>query len=68
MDYKNILNSANPRPEIVTRLLNRKNKSFAKSRQAANDSSKANRRVKTTFNNTVNSTLNNPSISAKKEI
>ena len=31
-DYKNILNSENPSPEIVTRLLNKKNKSLAKAR------------------------------------
>ena len=68
IDYRNILNSENPQPEIVTRLLHRKNKSFEKSRQAANDSTTANRRVKNAFNNSVNATLNNPSLSAKKEI
>ena len=67
IDYRNILNSENPRPEIVTRLLHRKNKSFEKSRQAANDSTTANRRVKNAFNNSVNATLNNPSLSAKKK-
>ena len=53
IDYRNILNSDNPRPEIVTRLLHRKNKSFEKSRQAANDSTISNRRVKNEFNNSV---------------
>ena len=30
VEYKNILNTNNARPEIVTRLLNRKNKALAK--------------------------------------
>ena len=68
MDYRNSLNSDSPRPEIVIQLLNRQNKSFEKSRQAANDSTTANRRVKNAFSNSVNATLDNPSISAKKEI
>ena len=43
-DYKNILKN-NPQPEIVTRYLNKRNKAFNKSRESANESSKANRRV-----------------------
>ena len=66
-DYQNILNAPNIKPEIVTRLSNRKNKAFAKARQAANDSCKANRRAKAAFSNTVNNTLKNPSISAKRK-
>ena len=66
-DYQNALNDENVRPELVTRLLNRKNKAFAKSRQAANDSSRANRRAKAAFANTVNNTLKNPSLSAKRK-
>jgi hypothetical protein len=66
-DYQNILNQANHKAEIVTRLLNRKNKSHAKAREAAIDSCKANRRAKTAFHNTVNNTLKNPSITAKKK-
>ena len=66
-DYKNILNSNNPRPEIITRHLNRKNKAFEKSRQSANESTKANKRVKAAYGNTVNSVKNNPAISAKKK-
>ena len=67
MDYKNILNSNNPRPELVTRYLNRRNKALDKYRQSANESCKANRRVKNSYNNTVNSLLHNPSITAKKK-
>ena len=66
-DYKNILNSNNPQPEIVTRYLNKRDKSLKKSRESANESSKANRRVKNAYSNTINSVLNNPSITAKKK-
>ena len=51
----------------MTRFLNRRNKALDKSRQSANESCKANRRVKSSDNNTVNSLLNNPSITAKKK-
>jgi hypothetical protein len=47
--------------------LDRKNKALEKSRQSANESNKANRRVKTSYNNSINSILNNPAISAKKK-
>ena len=66
-DYKNILNSNNHRPEIVTRLLNKKDNAFKKSRDSANESLKANRRVKAAYSNTINSILTNPSITAKKK-
>ena len=64
--YKKLVNSINPRPETVTCYLNRQNKAYEKARQSANDSSKANRRVKLAYGNTVNSVMTNPSISAKK--
>ena len=57
----------NPVPNLVTRLLNRRDKAHTKAREAANDSSKVNRRAKTAFHNTVNDTMRNPSISAKKK-
>ena len=44
-DYKNILKN-NPQPEIVTRYLNKRDKSLNKSKESANESSKANRQVK----------------------
>ena len=47
--YTNLLNKLNTRPEILTRFLNKKNKAFEKSRNAANESTKANRRVKLAF-------------------
>ena len=55
------MNSNNPKPEVVTSYLNKRNKTLKKS-------SKADRRVKTANSNTVNAILNNPSITAKKEI
>ena len=67
VDYQNFLKQPNPSPDIVTRLLNKKDKAYEKSRQAANDSTKANRRAKISFHSAVNNTMRNPSISAKKK-
>ena len=67
IDYKNLTNEPNPPPEIVTRLLNKKNNAHKKARDAANESTKLNRRAKAAFNNTVNATMFNHSISAKKK-
>ena len=53
--------------DIVTCLLIKRDNAHKKSREAANDSEKANRRAKAAFNNTVNNTLRNPSLSAKKK-
>ena len=61
-DYQNILNKDNPRPEVVTRLLDKKNKAYTKAREAANESCKANRRAKAAFHMAVNNTLRNPSL------
>ena len=57
----------NHKPDIFKRLLNRRDNTFKKSRQAANDSLKVNMRAKEVFTNTINSTLNNPAISAKRK-
>ena len=65
--YNSLLDGQNISPEIVTKYLNKKNKAFTKARNSANESTKANRRVKFAFYNTVNSTMNNSSISAKKK-
>ena len=56
-----------PRPEIVTRLLNKRNNTFVKSRVAAKESCKANCRAKAAFQNSINNTLRNPLLSAKKK-
>ena len=66
-EYNRAANSNNPSPEVVTRLLKRKENALKKSRKSANESLKANNRVRATYNNSVNSVLSNPSISAKKK-
>ena len=48
-------------------LCNKKDKAFKKSRDAANQSTKTNKRAKLDFYNSVNSTMHNNSISAKKK-
>ena len=45
---------------------NKQNK-YDKSRSAANESVKANRKAKTNYFNSVNSTLRNPELTAKKK-
>ena len=66
-EYTHLLNQENTNPNVLTKYLEKKNKAFAKSRSAANDSTMANRRAKIEFYNSVNSTMNNFSISAKKK-
>ena len=51
----------------LTKYLDRKERAFTKSRNAANNSNLANRRAKSAFFNSINSTMNNSSISAKKK-
>ena len=67
IQYKNALIDSTIKPEILTRLSNKRDRAWEKSRQAANDSSKFNRRAKIEFYNNVNSTMNNYSISPKKK-
>ena len=64
--YKNLLEQQSVSQEIMTKYLTKKNKAYIKARNASNESTKANRRVKLAFYNSVNSTMNNSSISAKK--
>ena len=54
--------------QFITILQSKKSKTHKNSRIASNESLKANRRVKDSFYNTVNITMNNPEISAKREI
>ena len=65
--YNFLLNQENTNPEILTKYLDKKNKAFLKARKAANQSTMANKRAKLAFFNSVNSTMNNCSISAKKK-
>ena len=54
-------------PEIVTRLTEKKKKAFQKCKNSDRESFNANRRSKQAFFNTVNSTMKNHEISAKKK-
>ena len=66
-EYSNSLVDPVIGPDILTKILQKRNKAWEKSRQAANDSLKFNRRAKQDFFNTVNNTMHNQSISAKKK-
>ena len=66
-EYRNSLVDPGISPDILTKILHKRNKAWEKSRQAANVSSKFNRRAKEDFFNTVNNTMHNQSISAKKK-
>ena len=57
--------SKNYEQEIVTRLSDKKQKSYKKYRSASNESCKGNRRAKLAFYNSVNPTMHSASISAK---
>ena len=65
--YNNVLAQKNASKETLTRYINKRTNALIKSRNAANESTKANRRVKMEFYNTVNATMNNCSISPKKK-
>ena len=67
VEYQTILTQSNPPPELVTRLLSKRNKAHDKARISANDSSKANRRAKSEYYDSVNNIMRNPTFSAKKK-
>ena len=54
-------------PETVTRLRNNKEKAYTKYKATSNESKKANRRSKLSFFDSINATMKNPNISAKKK-
>ena len=66
-DYNYLAQNPNTSSEVLTRYLTKQKRAFAKARESANASNMANRRVKTAFYTTVNSTMNNHSITAKKK-
>ena len=68
IEYRNALIDPTIKPEIITRLSNKREKAWEKSRQAANDSSKFNRRAKMEFYNNVNSTMNNIPFHQKRNL
>ena len=53
--------------QILTKLSAKREKAFQESKESSIESTNANRRSKEAFFNTVNSTMHNPSISAKKK-
>ena len=65
--YLNKLTQPNTPPEVLTALLNKKNKVFNTARESANQSTYANKRSKVNFYNGVNALMKNPNISAKKK-
>ena len=65
--YLNAQNMHGTTHETITRLKDKKDKAFKKANNSAIESKKANLRVKNAFFNTVNSTMQNHEISAKKK-
>ena len=65
--HKNYVSKPDADIGVSTRLKNKKDKAFEKSKSANEASKKANRRSKLNFFNTVNATMKNPDISAKKK-
>ena len=66
-DYLSATANPTSSAEVVTRLFRNKQNKFEKSRVAANESVKANRKAKTNYYNSVNGTLRNPKLTAKKK-
>ena len=62
-----MLKQQNASRELVTHFLHKRNRAHNKARDAANESAKSNRRAKAAFHDTVNNTLRNSSLSAKKK-
>ena len=67
LKHKQYRSNPSANEDILTRLLHKKEKAFEKSKAADEDSKKANRRSKLNFFNTINATMKNPEISAKKK-
>ena len=65
--FVSLLNKQGHSEELVTRLREKKCRASKRARVSANESSKANLRAKNAFFNTVNATMQNYEISAKKK-
>ena len=65
--YMHAQNNLNLDYEVISRLKKARDKALTKSQTSANQSTTANRRTKTNFFNSVNSTMKNVEISAKKK-
>ena len=66
-DYIYLSSQINTPPEVLTNYFHKHRKASNKARASAHASDMANRRVKSAFYNSVNSTMNNHAISAKKK-
>jgi hypothetical protein len=66
-EYFSAINRHGVSEELVTRLKEKKNHASKLARSASNESTKANLRAKNAFFNTVNPTMTNYEISAKKK-
>ena len=66
-EYNHILDKPNISPQLLSRYKAKQDKAHEKARNSANASNLANRRTKMNFYNTVNATMNNNSVSAKKK-
>ena len=66
-NFLTVSNRPESSPELVTRLREKKEKAYKKSKLSARESTNANRRTKQAFFNSVNSVMHNFSISAKKK-
>ena len=67
LEYFSVLNKYGATEELVTRLKGKKERAWKHARASSNESSKANLRAKNAFFNTVNATMSNYEISAKKK-
>ena len=65
-EYFSAINRHNVSEQLVTRLYDKKSCASKNARAASNESTKANLRAKNAFFNTVNATMSNYEISAKK--
>ena len=65
--HKHATTNPNMQPHLVTRLKAKADKAHEVYRTSSNESTKANRRAKLAFYNTVNQTMHNSQISAKKK-
>ena len=65
--YNNAVSNPDLNPDYVTRLKVKQTKALKKSKSASFESTEANRRAKQAYFNTVNSTMHNSQISAKKK-
>ena len=65
--YMTVTSNPDSSQDTITTFFNKQARALVRSNESRNNSTNANKRAKAAFYNTVNSTMNNPSISAKKK-